>query len=185
MVVVTANHRLGASGLTDLSRVLGGDFAGSANLGIRDLVAALEWVRDNIAAFGGDPGVVTIFGESGGGWKVSTLLGVPSARGLFHRAVIQSGKLTRFLTPMRADELAEKVLAELGVTRETAERLHELTADDVIECSSGRTAPSSRSSCWVTTPGSLWTTPASRSEGSYLRDRRLTPDPRELPARPR
>ncbi|WP_423822562.1 carboxylesterase family protein [Salinisphaera sp. SPP-AMP-43] len=83
MVVVTINHRLGASGLTDLSQVPGGDFSDSANLGIRDLVAALAWVRDNIAAFGGNPDRVTIFGESGGGWKIATLLGVPSAKGLF------------------------------------------------------------------------------------------------------
>ena len=116
VVVVTINHRLGASGLTDLSRVLGGEFAASSNLGIRDIIAALEWVRDNIVAFGGNPELVTIFGESGGGWKVATVLGTPSAKGLFHRAVIESGPLTRFMTPDQADEIARAVLSALGVT---------------------------------------------------------------------
>lgn len=132
VVVVTINHRLGASGLTDFSRVLGGEFADSSNLGIRDIIAALEWVRDNIASFGGNPDLVTIFGESGGGWKVSTMLGIPSAKGLFHRAIIESGPLTRFLTPEQADEVANAVLSELGVTSETADKLHDISFEEVI-----------------------------------------------------
>lgn len=131
VVVVTVNHRLGASGLTDFSRILGGEFSDSSNLGIRDIIAALEWVRDNIAAFGGDPELVTIFGESGGGWKVATMLGAPSAKGLFHRAVIESGPLTRFLTPDQADEIANAVLSELGVTPDTAETLHDITVEEI------------------------------------------------------
>ncbi len=131
VVVVTINHRLGASGLTDFSRVLGGEFAHSSNLGIRDIIAALEWVRDNIAAFGGNPGLVTIFGESGGGWKVNTMLGVPSAKGLFHRAIVESGPLTRFMTPEQADKVAKAVLKELGVTRESARKLHDLSFEAV------------------------------------------------------
>ena len=133
VVVVTLNHRLGASGYTDFSRVVGGPFADSANLGVRDIVAALEWVRDNIAAFGGDPGLVTIFGESGGGWKVCTMLGMPSAKGLFHRAVVESGPLTRFLTPAQADDLARAVLSELGLTPATAaEGLNSVTFEQVV-----------------------------------------------------
>ena len=132
VVVVTINHRLGASGLADFSRVLGGQFSDSSNLAIRDVMAALEWVRDNIAALGGSPDLVTIFGESGGGWKVATLLGVPSAKGLFHRAIIESGPLTRFMTRDEADAVANAFLAALGVTKDTADRLNRLTCEEVI-----------------------------------------------------
>lgn len=137
VVVVTINHRLGASGLTDFSRVLGGEFADSSNLGIRDIIAALEWVRDNIAVFGGDPELVTIFGESGGGWKVSTMLGVPLAKGLFHRAIIESGPLTRFLTPDQADEIANAVLSDLEVTPDTTDKLHEVSVEEVVAAEAG------------------------------------------------
>ncbi len=133
VVVVTINHRLGASGLTDFSRVLGGEFANSSNLGIRDIIAALEWVRDNISAFGGNPDLVTIFGESGGGWKVNTMLGVPAARGLFHRAIVESGPLTRFMTPEQADGIANAVLSELGVTKEHPEALYDISFQDVVK----------------------------------------------------
>src|SRR5215831_8673990 len=87
VVVVTVNHRLGPLGYCYLGHLAGEAYAASGNAGMLDLVAALEWVRDNIAAFGGDPGNVTIFGESGGGMKVSLLLAMPAAKGLFHRAI--------------------------------------------------------------------------------------------------
>lgn len=90
-VVVTCNYRLGLFGFADFAGVLGADFPAATNLGVRDQVAVLHWVRDNIAAFGGNPDCVTIFGESAGGMSVATLLAVPSARGLFHRAIVQSG----------------------------------------------------------------------------------------------
>src|SRR4029078_6814524 len=89
-VFVSVNHRLNAFGVLDLS-TLGGSYASAPNVGMLDLVLALEWVRDNIAAFGGDPSRVTIVGQSGGGGKVSTLMAMPSAKGLFHRAVVMSG----------------------------------------------------------------------------------------------
>jgi para-nitrobenzyl esterase len=98
IVVVTVNHRLNAFGFLDLSSVGGAKFAGSGNVGMLDIVAALEWVRDNIANFGGDPGNVTVFGESGGGGKVSTLMAMPAANGLFHRAIAQSGVALRGMT---------------------------------------------------------------------------------------
>ncbi len=82
-----------------------------------DLVAALDWVRDNIAKFGGDPGKVTIFGESGGGQKVSTLLAMPAAKNLFHRAVVQSGPGFKMNSVRHADEVAEMLLTELGLGR--------------------------------------------------------------------
>jgi para-nitrobenzyl esterase len=91
VVVVTVNYRLGALGYLDLETRFGDEFAGSGNLGLLDQIAALRWVRENIAAFGGDPGNVTIFGESAGGMSVGALLGSPVARGLFERAIPQSG----------------------------------------------------------------------------------------------
>jgi para-nitrobenzyl esterase len=114
VVVVSVNHRLNICGYLHLEDIGGARFAGSGNAGSLDMVAALEWVRDNIAAFGGDPGNVTIFGESGGGAKVSALLVMPAAKGLFHRAVIQSGAAIRFTTRERANALAEIVVKQLG-----------------------------------------------------------------------
>src|SRR6185503_6141082 len=90
VVVVSFNHRLGALGYLHLEDIAA-DFDGAGTAGMRDIVAALEWVKTNIARFGGDPGNVTIFGESGGGAKVSVLLALPAAKDLFHKAVIQSG----------------------------------------------------------------------------------------------
>src|SRR5438270_937485 len=112
---------------------LGGErYAHSGNAGVLDLVAALEWVRDNIGQFGGDPGNVTIFGESGGGGKVSVLLAMPAASGLFHRAVIQSGAALRVSTRERANALAEAALRQLGITRDNLDRLHELPAERLV-----------------------------------------------------
>ena len=102
VVLVTVNQRLNIFGHLDLSELGGAEYAQSGNAGVLDMLAALHWVRDNIAAFGGDPGCVTIFGESGGGGKVSTLLATPAARGLFHRAIVQSGASVRLRTRERA-----------------------------------------------------------------------------------
>ncbi len=117
VVVVTVNQRLNIFGHLDLSSV--GGHALSGNAGTLDMVASLEWVRDNIAGFGGDPGTVLIFGESGGGAKVSTLLAMPRAKGLFHRAIIQSGAAVRLRTKERAAALTACVLQHLGATAET------------------------------------------------------------------
>jgi para-nitrobenzyl esterase len=116
VVVVNVNQRLNIFGHLDLSAVGGEAFRFSGNAGTLDMVASLEWVRDNIAAFGGDPGNVTIFGESGGGAKVSTLLAMPRAKGLFHRAIIQSGAAVRLRTKERSSALTECVLRHLGAT---------------------------------------------------------------------
>jgi para-nitrobenzyl esterase len=117
VVVVTVNQRLNIFGHLDLSSV-GGDTL-SGNAGTLDMVASLQWVRDNIAGFGGDPGNVLIFGESGGGAKVSTLLAMPRAKGLFHRAIIQSGAAVRLRTKERAAALTACVLQHLGATVDT------------------------------------------------------------------
>jgi len=115
VVVVAVNHRLNIFGHLDLSSVGGEKFAPSGNAGVLDLVAALEWVRDHAARFGGDPGNVMIFGQSGGGGKVSALLAMPSAKGLFHKAVIESGASVRFAERERTAQLADAVLKQLGL----------------------------------------------------------------------
>lgn len=116
-VVVNHNHRLNAFGYLNLSGFGHEEFADSANCGLLDLVAVLEWVRDNIATFGGDSGNVTIFGQSGGGGKVVALMAMPAAKGLFHRAIVQSGPFLRLLTPDYSREVAERVLGELNIQK--------------------------------------------------------------------
>ena len=129
VVVVSVNHRLNIFGFLHLADIGGERYAHSGNAGLLDLIAALRWVRDNIEAFGGNPGNVTIFGESGGGGKVSLLLAMPAARGLFHRAVIQSGAAIRVSTRERGNALAEAVLNELGIGRAECDRLQNVPAD--------------------------------------------------------
>ncbi|MDQ1567056.1 MAG: para-nitrobenzyl esterase, partial [Actinomycetota bacterium] len=130
VVVVGVNHRLGALGYLALGEAFGEEVAASGSSGALDMVAALEWVRDNIAAFGGDPGNVTIFGESGGGAKVSVLLGVPAAAGLFHRAIVQSGPMLRGVDPAPAANTTRAVLGVLGVT--TLEELRAVPAARLV-----------------------------------------------------
>src|SRR5215475_13589948 len=115
VVVVTVNHRLNALGYLYLGDVGGPDFRGVANVGQLDLVASLQWVRDNISAFGGDPDKVLIFGQSGGGGKVSTLLAMPGAKSLFSRAVIESGATLRGGQREAASKYAEGLLKQLGL----------------------------------------------------------------------
>lgn len=130
IVVVTINYRLGALGFLHLEGLLGGEFASSGNCGILDQIAALEWVRDNIEVFGGDPSNVTIFGESAGGMSVGTLLGTPAAAGLFHRAIPQSGAAQNVSTVERASEIAERIVAALGTS---APALADLPAERILE----------------------------------------------------
>jgi para-nitrobenzyl esterase len=130
VVIVTLNHRLNLFGYMHL-RELGADFA--SNCGQLDLVAALAWVRDNIAEFGGDPGNVTIFGESGGGAKVSTLLGMPAALGLFHRAIVQSGPLLRAFERETATDQARRFLDRLSIPHDQASRLREVPVERLVE----------------------------------------------------
>jgi para-nitrobenzyl esterase len=125
VVVVTLNHRLNLLGFLDLS-AYGERYPSSGNVGMLDIVAALQWVRDNISGFGGDPGRVLVFGQSGGGAKVGTLMGMPSARGLFHRAAVESGSFAFTNTPEKSQRLAQLMLAELGLAGPDVERLHEL-----------------------------------------------------------
>jgi para-nitrobenzyl esterase len=131
VVVVGVNHRLGALGYLSLGELFGEEVAASGSAGVLDLVLALEWVRDNIAAFGGDPGNVTIFGESGGGAKVSVLLGVPAAAGLFQRAIVQSGPMLRGIEPEQAAATARAVVEALGIT--TLDELRAVPAKRLVE----------------------------------------------------
>ena len=113
-VVVSINHRLNILGYLDLSD-FGAEYANSGNAGGDDIIAALRWVRDNIAAFGGDPGNVTVFGQSGGGAKVTTLLQTPAADGLFHKGIVMSGVLGRLADCTGSGrDCAEALVAELG-----------------------------------------------------------------------
>jgi para-nitrobenzyl esterase len=132
VVVVSLNHRLGVVGYLNLAEY-GQQYASSANVGNLDIVAALEWVRDNIASFGGDPGNVTIFGQSGGGGKVGTLMAMPSAAGLFHRAIIQSGSTLRQATPDRSGKLAAAVIEELGLSRSNLEKIHDVPYQQLVK----------------------------------------------------
>ena len=115
VVVVTLNHRLNVLGFLDLS-AYGEKYAESGNAGLLDLVAGLEWVQENISRFGGDASNVTIFGQSGGGGKVSTLLATPSAKGKFHKAVVQSGAMMRTMDSKWSRRIGAAVVEELGIT---------------------------------------------------------------------
>jgi para-nitrobenzyl esterase len=129
VVVVAVNHRLNIFGHLDLSSMGGERFAQSGNAGVLDLVLALQWVRDHATRFGGDPGNITIFGQSGGGGKVSALLAMPQAQGLFHKAIVQSGASVRFAERDRTRRLAEAVLKELDFGKDQLDKLQALPID--------------------------------------------------------
>lgn len=126
VIVVSINHRLGLMGFLALDHVLGSSFRHSGQAGITDLVLALTWVRENIAGFGGDPERVTIFGQSGGAAKVSAMLAMPSARGLFQRAVMQSGPVGWFATRQESLDRTARVLGLLGLDASEADLLLDL-----------------------------------------------------------
>ena len=115
VVVVTLNHRLNVLGFLDLS-AFGGKYAQSGNVGMLDIVKALEWVRRNIACFGGDPSNVTIFGQSGGGGKVCTLMAMPSAKGLFSKAIVESGSITELMDQKYSRRIGAETVEALGLT---------------------------------------------------------------------
>jgi para-nitrobenzyl esterase len=140
VVVVTINHRLNVLGYSYLAEAMGADFGQSGAVGLLDVVAALRWVRTNIDRFGGDPGLVTIFGQSGGGRKVATLMSMPDAKGLFHRAVIESGALLR-LTP-REDgvKYASLLLGELGLRPGQARELQNVPVARLLQANAAALA---------------------------------------------
>lgn len=136
VVVVTVNYRLGALGFL-APGAAGLDLEGSTdNAGMLDQVAALAWVRDNVAAFGGDPAKVTIFGESAGGMSVTTLLAMPAARGLFRRAIAQSGAAQATCSLTDATQVTDLLLKELGIARAVPAALRDVSADDLLAAQS-------------------------------------------------
>ena len=128
-VVVTINHRLGVLGFLHLDDVAGEEYRGSGNAGMLDIIQALEWVRDNIASFGGDPTRVLVFGGSGGASKTAALTGFPAAEGLFHRGALLSGPYTRARTRESAGAITEQFLERLGLAASEVGKLHELPVD--------------------------------------------------------
>ena len=131
VVVLTVNHRLGIFGHCHLEDLFGEAFAGSANAGYLDVVAALRWVNANIAQFGGDPDNVTVLGQSGGGRKVSLLTASNMARGLFHRGIVQSGSHLRLMSRARANELSERLLRHFDLKRTDAHKLQHIPWRDL------------------------------------------------------
>lgn len=132
VVVVTINHRLNVLGFLDLS-AFGDKYKESANVGMTDIVAALRWVKENIAYFGGDPDCVTIFGQSGGGGKVSTLLCMPSAQGLFHRAMVMSGSFLGSTPQKEAREVGELTAWYLGLTSATIDSIQRVPYERLLD----------------------------------------------------
>ncbi|MEM7017675.1 MAG: carboxylesterase family protein [Pseudomonadota bacterium] len=139
VVVVTVNHRLNVFGYLALNHY-GEGFEDSAVAGLLDMVQALEWVRDNIENFGGDPNTVMIFGESGGGAKVSALMATGKAKGLFHRAVVQSGAMLRFPDQTLARAEADKVVKNLSLTKDTIGKIKTLPLEDIRKAFAGTKA---------------------------------------------
>ncbi|MXV50563.1 carboxylesterase family protein [Pedobacter sp. HMF7647] len=131
VVVVSVNHRLNIFGFFDLSQY-GSQYKYSGNVGMLDLVAALEWVRDNIGRFGGDKNNVTIFGQSGGGAKVITLMAMPSAKGLFHKAISQSNSIVQVSVPEYSQRITKQVLLELGLNENNIAALHDLETSRLL-----------------------------------------------------
>jgi para-nitrobenzyl esterase len=141
VVLLTINHRLNIFGHLYLADLGGKKYADSGNAGILDCVAALQWIRDNIVEFGGDPGNVTLFGESGGGGKVMTLMAMPAAKGLFHRAICQSGLAIRHTTREDATKTAEGVMRHLGLKPNQVDKLQQLSQEQLLTAIRTMTPP--------------------------------------------
>lgn len=131
VVVVTVNHRLNVLGFLDLS-AYGEKYAKSGNAGMLDIVASLKWVKDNIAAFGGDPDNVTIFGQSGGGGKVTTLLAIPCAKGLFHKAIVQSGSMLRTMEAKYSRKIGVETVKNLGLDASSIDRIAQVPYKELL-----------------------------------------------------
>lgn len=131
VVLVSINHRLNVLGFLDLS-AYGKKYAASANAGMQDIVLALAWVRDNIAAFGGDPNNVTIFGQSGGGGKVMTLMNTPSAKGLFHKAIVQSGVVSQFRTRDITRRMSATLLELAHLNADQVDQLQQMPFEELL-----------------------------------------------------
>jgi para-nitrobenzyl esterase len=157
VVQVSVNHRLNVLGAFDVSEVGGSAYEGSVNVGMMDIVAALRWVQENISNFGGDPDKVMIYGQSGGGSKVTTLMGMPSAKGLFHRASVQSGGGANLASGQQQKEFARQVIKELGIAQNDIGALQKMEwakLNAVTNAVSAKINPSTRGLMFVTPAGS-------------------------------
>lgn len=132
IVVVTLNYRLGILGFVCLQDLAGGDAAYTANCGLLDQIAALQWVREHIAAFGGDPEQVTVMGESAGAMSIGALLGMPAAHGLFQRAILQSGAASNVTTRVHATQVAQALLTRLGQQTAQSSALAEVPVETLL-----------------------------------------------------
>src|SRR5579884_3731748 len=133
IVVVSLNYRLGILGFVYLKDVAGADAGYTANCGLLDQIAALQWVRENIAAFGGDPDNVTVMGGSAGAMSIGTLLGMPAAHGLFQRAILQSGAAGNLETRLQATKVAQALLAKLGIQTSQLSALAEVPLETLLK----------------------------------------------------
>ncbi|HYQ58596.1 MAG TPA: carboxylesterase family protein [Draconibacterium sp.] len=173
IVVVTINHRLNVLGYTDLSG-LGGKYSESVNLGMRDIVAALQWIQDNIENFGGDPNSVTIDGQSGGGMKVSTLMAMPAAAGkLFHKAIVQSGAINTLTSGEDSKAFGLAFAAALGVNARNAETLNDFTYEELV-------AAERLASSVLRASGSRASGGAPSIDGKYITQNPFDPTPAEF-----
>src|SRR3984957_19269060 len=132
VVVVSVNHRLNIFGHLYLADVGGDKFSDSGNVGLLDIVAVLEWVHDNAVHFGGNPANVTIFGQSGGGLKISHLLAMPPAKGLFHKAIIESGSALKGIHREDANKTTDRILAKLGLQASQLDELQKLPVERLL-----------------------------------------------------
>jgi para-nitrobenzyl esterase len=138
VVVVTLNHRINAFGYLYLGRLGGSEFADSGNVGQLDLIQALQWVRQHAREFGGDPGNITVFGQSGGGAKIATLMAMPAAAGLFQRAWTMSGQQVTAAGPRAATRRALHLLDAAGIAKDELRRLQDLPVEQLLEASRAR-----------------------------------------------
>ncbi|MBN2174211.1 MAG: carboxylesterase/lipase family protein [Bacteroidales bacterium] len=175
IVVVTLNHRLNTLGFLDL-RALGGKYSESVNLGMQDLVAALRWVNENIENFGGDPNTVTIDGQSGGGAKVTTLTAMPSAAGLFQRAIVQSGSILKVGDNELSKKFGLEFIKELGITPDEAYKLDDFTYEELVNASN-RAAARMRD---IDVPFMMHPGQCPTVDGKYITQHPFDPTPAEF-----
>ena len=172
--MVSVNHRLNILGFLDLS-AYGDEYAYSANVGMLDIVKALEWIQENIESFGGNPNDVTIVGESGGGGKVGTLMYAP-AENLFHKAIIMSGTLLNTMTKEKSQELAQGVLDKLGISPHEVEKLDTIPYIDLVKAGMRLllnwpvNVPRHTHNVWIYTFGGWRGTAATAFQSGFCRD---------------
>jgi para-nitrobenzyl esterase len=174
VVVVSLNHRLNVLGFTYIGEQAGSDFALSGGVGMLDIVQALEWVRDNMTQFGGDSNLVTIFGQSGGGRKVAILMSMPSAQGLFHRALVESGAVLRLKTREDAILYRGLLLAELGLRNDQVRELQSVPLDRLLAANAASLRKTDQ-----TAPGYTANTPM--VDGKAIPTNPWTPPPQPCP----